>query len=76
MIKKGFNMFKAHPPFLYSRGCDIELFPPQCCQLCKGCLFNIGRAGLCRYRKAFYDEMKVEEIRRYLKLKGNEDVRF
>lgn len=64
MIKKGLNLFTPHPPLFYSRGCGLE--EPFCCELCKGCLFNIGRL-ICKYRKAYYTEMKMERFKKILK---------
>ena len=64
MIKKGLNLFIPHPPFFYSRGCGLE--EPLCCELCKGCLFNIGKL-ICKYRKAYHIEMKLKLFEKTLK---------
>lgn len=64
MIKKGLNLFIPHLPFFYSRGCGLE--EPLCCELCKGCLFNIGKL-ICKYRKAYYTEMRLERFEKTLK---------
>lgn len=59
MIKKGFDLFKVHPPLLYSRGCGIE--EPTCCEVCKGCLFNIGKL-ICKYRNVPYIVAKFDRL--------------
>lgn len=70
-IKKGFDLFKPHPPFIYSRAC--ALCEPMCCEVCKGCLFNIGKL-ICKYRKATYSEARTDRLtkafERAEKLKG------
>lgn len=58
-VKKGFDLFKVHPQLLYSRGFDIE--EPTCCEVCKGCLFNIGKL-ICKYRNATYIEAKFDRL--------------
>lgn len=63
MIKKGFDLFRVHLPLLYSRGCDIA--EPMCCEVCKGCLFNVGKL-ICKYRKAAYGEMRVNHLSKIL----------
>lgn len=63
MIKKGFNLFKVHLPLLCSRGFDIE--EPMCCEVCKGCLFNVGKL-ICKYRKATYAEVKIDHLSKIL----------
>ena len=63
MIKKGFDLFKVHLPLLYSRGCDI--IEPMCCEVCKGCLFNVGKL-VCKYRKATHAEARIDRLSKIL----------
>ena len=64
MIKKGFDLFKISPQLLYSRGFCV--FEPMCCEVCKFCFFHIGNI-LCRYRKATYEEARIDRLKRRLK---------
>ena len=59
MIKKGFDLFKVHLPLLYSRGDDI--IEPMCCEVCKGCLFNVGKL-ICKYRRAMLYEERIDSL--------------
>lgn len=49
MIKKGFNLFKPLASLISNK--VIGLREPMCCEVCKGCLFHIGKL-ICKFRNA------------------------
>ena len=60
MIRKGFDWFRVHIPFVKSRAIDT-MIEPMACEVCKGCFHPVGK-HLCKYSQALYIEVRSEQL--------------